>query len=398
MSDRVDALILPGDEPIKDVTLKKHLLFFDSLTLANPADESLINEGDIVEEFPECTLTWAARNSFPRATNYVDDFNLLLEETKHFQDRGLIRLTNKKPSINLDPGMDFSIWHTAVGEKDLVEAAIPDFARNEQPPLQKATYMYGAVIGINGRTSKYSLDGVIPRYTIEGIDERWSIYSHLRLGRFLKFLRKANALGLVPISNDEANSSLLNAVASKTNSLIPNKINYSNEQLATLAFSLDVFEADSLNKVLIDMTWRDVEQLRKITLPGISNLRQHVIKSARKLRTSNLSDIETYTNLITVLNSDYENKKEKVAEEWEKLRIASIAKIGGVVGISSAAEITGLAVTAIINPWEAVLMKVLCGTLVASAAISTELKSLLPAKRAVKQHPLYFTENIIKKF
>ena len=397
MSDRVDALILPGDEPIKDVTLKKHLLFFDSLTLANPADEALINEGDIIEKFPEATITWAARNSFPRTPNYLDDFNSLLEDTKHFQNRGLIRITNKRPSVNLDPGMDYSIWHSAVGEKDLVKAAIPDFALHNQPPLQRATYMYGGAIGINGNPSKYSLDGIIPRYTIEGIDERWSIYSHLRLGRFLKFLRKANALGLIPISNDEANSSLLNAVASKTNSLRPDIINYSNEQLATLAFSLDVFDFDSLNKVLIDMSWRDVERLRKITLPGISNLRQHVIKSAKKLRTSDLSDIDTYTNLITALNSDYKSKKEKVAEEWERLRIASVLKVGGVVGLSGAAEITGLAATVITNPWEAVLMKVLCGSLVASAAISTELKGLLPARNAVKQHPLYFTESIIKK-
>ena len=88
---------------------------------------------------------------------------------------------------------------------------------------------------------------------------------------------------------------------------------------------------------------------------------------------------------------------EKVAEEWERLRIASVLKVGGVVGLSGAAEITGLAATVITNPWEAVLMKVLCGSLVASAAISTELKGLLPARNAVKQHPLYFTESIFKK-
>ena len=46
MSTRADALILPADTPVSEVEIKKALLFFDSVTLPNPADYALVNEGE----------------------------------------------------------------------------------------------------------------------------------------------------------------------------------------------------------------------------------------------------------------------------------------------------------------------------------------------------------------
>lgn len=396
MTVRIDALVLPGDEPIDPITLKKHLLFFDSLTLANPADAALINSGDVVEKFPDMTLIWESRNQFPRSKDFVEKLDLLLKETSTFQNRGILKLTPKTPSPNLDPGVDHTIWHSAIADEVLVKAAVPDCHSFIKPPLGIEGYIYNLVAAQGGYKSKYSLDWVKPSYKIDGIDEAWSYFAHLRLARFLKFIRKAHGQGLVPISNDAANSSMLNSV-SRTQSLFTEKFNDDPEQIATLAFSMDVFEPESLNKVLVEMSWKDIERLRKETLPSINVLREHVIISAKKMKNSNLSDLNMYRDIVTKLNADYENKREKVAEEWEKLRIAAIAKFGGVIGTGGIVQISGLIGTTMANPWADILFKVLCGSLIATAGVSAELKTLLPAKNALKQHPLYFTESIVKR-
>ena len=88
-SIRSDALIIPADAPISEVEVKKALLFFDSVTLPNPMDYALVNEGEIVEKFPpNCTFTWTARNNFPRNTEYEEDMFHLINETKNIQKMG----------------------------------------------------------------------------------------------------------------------------------------------------------------------------------------------------------------------------------------------------------------------------------------------------------------------
>jgi len=394
MATRIDALVLPGDEPADVNVIKKHLLFFDSLTLANPLDAAQINDRDIVEKFPNFEIWWASRNQFPRTEGYSEKFGALLFEVKHLQNRGIINLTSKVPAPNLDPGVDHSIWHSAVSDETLVKAAVPDCNMFIKPPLGIAGYAYNLVLSQGGYQSKYAIEGNKPMHIINGIDESWSYFAHLRLGRFLKFIRKAYGQGLVPISNDAANSSLLNTIG-KTQLFSAEESTNDQKRIASLAFSMDVFDQESLNKSLAEMSWQDIERLRKITLPGMSELREHVIKSAKQIKqSSNNSDIDSYSDIVTKLKSDFESKKEKVSEEWEKLRIAAILKSGGVAGASGVAELSGLIGSTMTSPWIDILFKVLCGSLVASAAISTELKTLLPARNSLKQHPLYFTERI----
>lgn len=52
-------LIMPGDSPPTVASLKRQLLFFDSIAIADPQDKALVNYGEISEQFPSMHITWA---------------------------------------------------------------------------------------------------------------------------------------------------------------------------------------------------------------------------------------------------------------------------------------------------------------------------------------------------
>ena len=85
---------------------------------------------------------------------------------------------------------------------------------------------------------------------------------------------------------------------------------------------------------------------------------------------------------------DYENKKKELKKTWEQLRIASILKTGGIVGTGN----IGLSLLPMNISWIDWMMKLIGTGLVGTAVITPELKSLIPARREVKKHPLFFCD------
>lgn len=45
------ALLLPGDEPPSETTLKRQLLFFADVLIVDPCDRAILNKGEISEPF-----------------------------------------------------------------------------------------------------------------------------------------------------------------------------------------------------------------------------------------------------------------------------------------------------------------------------------------------------------
>ena len=392
MTTRADALILPADTPLTSAELKKNLLFFDSVTLANPTDAALINDGDVVEQFPMGKFTWAPRNNFPRSADYTDEIAYLLSETRDLQSRGLVRVSPLAPLPILDPGVSHSLWHSAITNKALVEAAAPDRHSQPKPPFGIAGYMRGGVIAQHGYRSKYEITESRPTVELSEVDEHWTLYAHLRLGRALKFLRLSHALSLVPLALDRPNQEILMAttrieVASDEQTDMPQAPIRDPGQ-----FDFEIFDTGELTKALDGMSWRDVTRLRREILPGMNALREHIEKAVRRMNVTDHPN--AYAEKFGAMQKEFLVAKEMVAIEWEKLRIASITKFGGVVGLEALADMGGLVGTVVGVPWADLLVKVFASGLVATAGVSGELKTLIPAKRAVKHHPLYFTDKL----
>jgi len=394
MSERADAIILPGDHAPKGGELKKNLLFFDSLTLANPSDSALVNEGEVTEQFSQGRVMWASRNPFPRSPDYVPEMSELLAQTASFQSRGLIRVTPPHPLPTMDPGVNYSLWHSAIASSNLVEAAAPDRYSQETPPFEVGGYMRGGSIALGGERSKYEITESLPAIELADAGEWWTHYAHLRLGRALKFIRLSHALGLSPLALDRPNQEILMASGDFKGVVERQNPKISDVESLHLRFDFGVFDSEELYAALDRMTWNEVAALRKHTLPGMKNLRRYLVKSVQlKARSTSVSP-EIYNNELYDLYKDFQVSKVALAKEWERLRIAAVVGVGGGVGGGAAAEAFGLMGTVVGMPWADLLIKIFTAGLLGAATLKDELKELIPARRTVKEHPMFFIDRL----
>lgn len=86
-------LVLPADTPIRRSTVKRLLLYFDSVHLPSPEDRAFINENEIVEHYPGgiAEIRWAARGHFPESPSYENVLEAIRNETRSLQSRGLLQ-------------------------------------------------------------------------------------------------------------------------------------------------------------------------------------------------------------------------------------------------------------------------------------------------------------------
>lgn len=160
-------LILPADNPPRRSSIKRQLLFFDSILIPAENDVALINEFEISETFPNgMTIQWAHRTPFPRSADYEDTIKSIKSETEAIQKKGHIRfLPLSNPSI--DPGANWFIYHNAISNSAIVQAAVPE-ANDNPPSIPPANGVYtGSTISVGGYKSKYEFEAK-PAYNLIG--------------------------------------------------------------------------------------------------------------------------------------------------------------------------------------------------------------------------------------
>ena len=145
------------------------------------------------------------------------------------------------------------------------------------------------------------------------------------------------------------------------------------------------------------MSWQEVVRLRKEILPGMHLLRSELNKAINAQRNASLNNLEKYNDCLINIAKDYQEKRERLAEEWEKLRIGAICKLGGATALTTAADISGLIAITTGAPWVDLLIKMFSSGLLATGALSDQLSGLIPARRAVKKHSMYFIDKLPKK-
>ncbi len=389
MNTRSDALILPSDRPVEDGQLKKMLLFFDSVTIGHPDDYALIHNKEVTEKFGAMNIWWADMNHYPREAGYVEATKDLLQRTNTEQNRGLVRTTPKRSPIFLDPGFNYTLWHSAIANRSLVEAAAPDRYASAQPLVEIAGYMRGGHLSVAGYTSKYEIKETNPAVEFEDVDLKWTLLAHLRLARALKYLRLGHSLGLVPVAMDEPSRNILGSCDEFGRAV--EQSNQSPFGTGKLPFHLDfeILDALDLMKALDGASWKEVNQLRKFTLPGMNRLRSHLIKISRLQGRQHQGDITAYTNQLTLLYQDFENTKNSLREEWMNFGVSlagrTVASLGGGGAASMLAGTMG-------QSWFGLLQSILVSGLIGAASLSSDIKTLLVANRRFKQQPLYFLD------
>lgn len=379
------ALLLPADAPPAEVKLKRHLLFFDHIAIIDPQDRALINDGEVTETFSGMTVTWAARANFPRIENYQDQMESLLQKTKPLQSRRLLSVLPVRTPV-IDQGIAWTLYGSAISDASLLAASVPD-ASISKPSIQIPNgVVYGMGISVTGHKSKYDVSFSPVAHLPATIDPAWSSLGQLRIARAIKGLRRSFAESALPVALDDANQGILEHL------LIADSANVGQmkaaDALAQFSISLDVVDPVQLESALQDMSWPEVLKVRKEILPKIAELRKSLFESLTHLKIrSDLTFVE-YQDALYALKKDFENKKQNLADEWEKLKIAATLKFCGTLGAG------GLTLLKPASSWIEQALHLGSVGLIGAATLSPELKSLIPAVKKVRTHPLFFTDKL----
>ena len=375
-------LILPGDLPLRSASLKRQLLFFDSIAIASPHDKALVHHEEISEDFPGMSMKWGEYANFPRSEDYFESYETMLKDASLPIRKGLIHILPHREKNSDDAGANFMLYNSAISDKRLVLNAIPDFHDSRPTIAIPDGIITGGGLSQAGYTSKYELKVNNP-YQIGKIAREWELLAYLRIGRALKYMRRANNNGYIPVATDEVNHSLCNVLTASQN--IDDKI--ISDRSNNNYIPLEIVDPYELEHALNEMSWSEVLKVRKKILPKASNFRKSLFDSFNSLSKKEYAPSEI-SKYISELKRNFQTHQNELANEWEKFRIASVLRTGGVVGASA---IGMSAIPSLSGTWEEIFIRVVGVGLISIATLTAELKTLIPAKRKVKKHPLFFS-------
>jgi hypothetical protein len=375
--------ILPGEQPPRRSSIKRQLLFFDSVWIVDPSDSSLLNMGDISQKYPDgLEIQWTNRVPFPRSDGYTESIAQIVDETKRFQGMGLIKIllptTCRK---HVEPLSHWLVYQTSITDTNLVRAAVPDKSSGPPPvKMPSGVYAGGETYRVGPNQLQVStVDLRIPA-KLQDAELDWTHLAWSRLGRTLKYTRIAQSLDACPIALDEANESLCLALGSGSSPTTP-----ALAQLADFAIALDVVDAEALDNGLMNMTWDEVIQLRKSVRPHVQRLRNVLVKQVRRQAGSSGLDLAAFRKELTGIKDQFRKAQDDLSKAWQEAGIALSGTLGG-----------GL----VAFPFTKMLDQTIVGIMAAatlSATLVKELKTVIPARQKVRKHPLFFFDRLPTK-
>jgi hypothetical protein len=381
------ALVLPADTPPSHASIKRQLLFFDSVLIVDPqSDSAIVNAGEIEETFPNGRyIRWGEIGSYSRSPGYVEAHRVLFAETARLQSQGKIRILKAAPRAVMDPQAGWVTSAAASREPDLVRAALPDYEPGTHAYYRKHGGWYNpAVVSDENYVSKHLWMRDTPHHEMPDIDIEWNQVGWVRIGRLLKSLRRADVESAVPLALDNVSQNIHLALGVRGSSRP-----LSAAALAEQAIALDAVEPAKLEDALIDMPWDEVGRLRKEILPHAAKLRQVLVSSVAAARQQQNGSLETYSKALAKVKEQHQRAVDDVRAAWQQLRFHTIE-----AGVSSAMG-AGLSTLAPPGGWTTAILA-LAG-LYASKAVPgsiTNVHKALAASRSLKASPLFFFDRL----
>lgn len=374
------ALVLPADVPPRRTSIKRQLLFFDSVLLVDPeADFAILNKGEIVEKFPNGRIMrWGEYGSYSRAPNYVEEYRVLFAETHKLQTQGKIRVLRPPPPAVMDPRFNWISSVAASQDESLIRAALPDYKPGSHAYYRKHGGWYLAAIPTDVNYESIH-KWMVHHREIRSIDIEWNQVAWVRLGRALKSLRRAGIEGAVPLAIDDINQNICLALGSRAYHHPP-----AVSDLATHVIALDAVDPLRLDEALIEMTWEEVMRLRKEVLPHVAKLRQVLVDSVIAARKSQNADLEAYSRALAEIKEKHKKAAGEARDAWTKLGFKTM-------DAGTAAVVGGLSTIAPPGGWAHVLLGI-AGAFIGKMAQGTaaDLHKLVITSKAKKISPLFF--------
>lgn len=381
MNPSLGILLIPGDLPPSSRSIKRLLLFHNSIHIPNVDDLAFVNENEIVENFHGFgSISWAERGRFPRAEGFEERTNGLIRATEQLQQRGLIHLLPKIDPLASDPMLRLTTYGAAISDENLVRAAIPDFDK-DSPPKIPDTILYGCEMAPHGTRSRYEVR-LNPPFQLPDSKE-WGALAWLRLGRTIKFLEKAQIHGLIPISLDWPGNTIALAFGSR---LFPQTTSVMD--IADLAISMTAIDQTALEGELDSLSWEEVIKLRQEVLPKISEVRTVLLRRLVRFSGDPYAKLLQYQAEVNRLRIELQEAREHLDAKWKELGFSALIKGG--------ASVSGFGTLVLPSSWLELLGVIALSGATAAAALSEQISGIVTAKKMVKQHPLLFFEKLPK--
>mgnify|MGYP003145556351 CR=1 FL=1 len=395
----ITGLIIPSDNMPDIGLLRKNLLFFDSISLIDCTDDFLIHKGEVYDKSAEFMGELTFKNStekasikagewndtvrFPKSNTYIDDFKKIIDSPFKPVKKGLIGIVKTRSNRNINHVVNWHLYKSLTALPELLEAAAPDV---NSPKILSIDDGIPRISNVIPPSSIFYTKSIF-NAKVENLDDYWTKLAAQRIGRFVKAQHLAHIYQSCPVSIDLPNNQIAKAFHQ-----IGSKEFFSSEDFQAVSVSLDVVDSLELVKILNDMTWPEFVSLRKAILPQAKKLRTYLINEIERAQLNKNSNIEQYSELMQKLKTEFEKRKEDYAGEWEKLRIATVLKLGG--GAGSIGLAGGASMLPLPSSIEQTIAYALSLAALAPAAITAELKTYLPSRRRFKNHPLHFTEDL----
>jgi hypothetical protein len=380
------AFVLTGDEPISSQTLKRLLLTHSKVYFTDISDEAIINDGEVMESFPKGKFLWAARGHYPRVDGYKERYLRCLKGAESVLDRSLLQPIASHNIRNIDPGIHWMCYNASLSNNELVCAASID-ASLEKPNLHsKNTILFGTEISQSGMKSKYAVD-YKPPVDLTGIHQDWNWIARLRVGRMLKSIRISQALDASPIAVDSINSEICYSLMKQSS-----PFSFTDESLMDFAIDTAIVDIEKLESNLLEAPWEDIVKIRKEILPAVSKTKDFLEEKTYRISSRTYSGPEQYIKALNEFKADFNNLKDDESEAWEALRIGSVLKAGGSAGVLGLGTIAIPSITSL----PVAITALISAGLVSVASLNPELKKLIPARRKLRDHPLYLIEKLTR--
>lgn len=382
-------LVLPADTPPRASSIKRQLLFFDSVLLIDPAtDVAILNPGDITETFPNGRqIRWGEYGSYSRSPEYIEAHRVLFAATYKLQTQGKIRILRAASAGVIDPKYDWLASVAASHDKSLVRAALPDYEPGTDAYYRKQGGWYNAMVpsDVNYESRyKWMLDA--SHHEMPGVEIEWNQVGWVRLGRALKSLRRAGIESALPLALDAVNQNICLTLGARAYRQVP-----SASDLATHAIAIDTVDPALLDDALADMSWDDVVRLRKEVLPEVGKLRRLLEDSVIAARKPQNADLDTYSRALADIKEKHKRAGDEVRATWNRLKFKTVD-----AGVAAASG--GLSTLAPPGGWSALMLGI-AGAFVAKMASGTaaDVQAIMAAARAKRVSPLLFFDVLPEK-
>lgn len=384
----IKALLIPGDVPPTLSSIKRQLLFFDSLLVPTPEDSAILNKNDVSETFPNGqTLRWGELCPYPRSFSYDDQYRLLRADAERATRTGklqFVRLAARSPE---DATQNWVAALAALKSDSLVRAALPDHQVGTSPIYLRTGSWYNTVVlAATGFESKYQWMTQLDSAPAIPIDEEWRRVALGRLGRALKVIRRASMDNAIPLAVDPTNRSICLALGAQAYGGIPTP-----QQLADVAVALDTVDPAALDAALESMTWDDVFRLRKEILPSVAKLRGLIVASVRAAAKPQNADLKAYLEALAEIKGTYRKTQDELSASWRNMGfrtlevVASAVASGLTVFVPSADWTRRLTDAAIV-----IVAKALGGA-------GADIRTIMRAGRARKAAPLFAFDQVLAR-